>query len=91
MNLRAIYHPTGKNSTDCTEILFGQGARDLFIDAGYGPRKNHHFPSYLMHQVNPYTGDAPRFSLSRNISTGKLAGSPLPELEARREKLAAEK
>ncbi len=49
------------------------------------------FPSYLMHYVNPYTGDAPRFSLSWNISTGKIAGSPLPQVEAQREKLAAEK
>ncbi len=67
MNLRAIYHPTGKFSTDCTGILFDQAARDLFIDAGYGPRKTYHFPSYLMHQVNPYTGDAPRISLSWNF------------------------
>jgi len=49
------------------------------------------FPSYLMHYVNPYTGDAPRISLSWNISTGKIAGSPNPELEAQRAKLAAEK
>jgi len=34
---------------------------------------------------------ATRISLSWNISTGKIAGSPLPEVEAQREKLAAEK
>jgi len=44
-----------------------------------------------MHYVNPYTGDAPRISLSWNISTGKIAGSPNPELEAQRAKLAVEK
>ncbi len=49
------------------------------------------FPSYLMHYIYPYTGDAPRISLSWNISTGKIAGSPLPEVEAQREKLAVEK
>jgi hypothetical protein len=49
------------------------------------------FPSYLMHYVNPYTGDTPRISLSWNISTGKVTGSPFPELDAERAKLAAKK
>ena len=39
------------------------------------------FPSQLMHYVNPYTGDAPRITLSWNISAGKIAGSPNPELD----------
>jgi hypothetical protein len=49
------------------------------------------FPSYLMHQDNPCTGDAPRISLCWNISTGKITGSPLPEVKAQRAKLPAEK
>jgi hypothetical protein len=48
------------------------------------------FPSQLMHYVNPYTGDAPRITLSWNISAEKIAGSANPELDAERAKLAVE-
>jgi hypothetical protein len=46
------------------------------------------FPSQLMHYVNPYTGDAPRITLSWNISTEKIPGSANPELDSQRARLA---
>jgi hypothetical protein len=45
------------------------------------------FPGQLMHYVNPYTGDAPRITLSWNISAGKIAGSPNPALDKKRAQL----
>jgi len=44
-------------------------------------------PSQLMHYVNSYTDDSPRITLSRNISAGKIAGSPNPELDKKRAQL----
>ena len=48
------------------------------------------FPSQLMHYVNPYSGDTPRITLSWNIATKKIAGSPNPELDSKRAKLVAD-
>ena len=42
------------------------------------------FPSQLMHYVNPYGGDAPRITLSWNISAQAIPGSANPELDAQR-------
>jgi len=42
------------------------------------------FPSEMIHHVIPYTGDAPRITLSWNISSRRIAGSAYPELERQR-------
>ncbi|GBF28627.1 hypothetical protein MnTg03_00187 [bacterium MnTg03] len=49
MNLRAIYHLTGKFSTDYIGILFDQGSVTYSLIPDMAPGRMIMFPSYLMH------------------------------------------
>ncbi|MDH3715139.1 MAG: 2OG-Fe(II) oxygenase family protein [Gammaproteobacteria bacterium] len=48
------------------------------------------FPSEAIHYVNPYTGAVPRITLSWNISSHRIAGSPNPQLDRQRDELRAQ-